>query len=166
MSLPGPQVNFQRVRFTAGAAALTGIPAGPGIYRIVCLPLRLAYVGQSYSLIKRCLEHQQALRDGTHTNHRLLAAYEKYGPQGFYFEVLELYRGRWSKDCLSPAEQRWMDLHGKPSLFNVRPAGSDDWLAAIDISARSTRPQGRAVGTSSDKDWRNKLKPPKKKGTP
>lgn len=141
MPLPPSWVQIKPVVFGAAGATLTGIPAMPGIYRVVCLPMRRAYVGQTVDLAKRCLEHQVALRDGTHTNPRLLGAYRKLGPKAFCFQVLEVYTGRWSPDVLSPAEQRWMNLHGKGSLFNIRPAGSDAWLEAT----------GRVISNARDR---------------
>lgn len=162
MPIPRARVRINPLRLHPTRVLTRGIPDLPGIYRIVCLPLRMAYVGQAYSLVKRAMEHQVELRDGTHMNQRLLGAYHEYGAAQFAFQVLEIYHGRYSPDCLSPAEQRWMDAHGKPSLFNIRRAGSDDWLAATDNASstnksRFSRPQGRVqgIGTQSAKDWRN-----------
>lgn len=193
MLLPRSYVKVPRV-FFARSVGLAGIPNAHGIYRVVCVPMNTAYIGQAYSLLTRCMEHQIQLRDRLHTNTRLQGAYQKFGPSAFYFEVMELYRGRWSPDCLSPAEQRWMDLH--PLKFNVRPAGSDAWLKVVaaanspdnrhqlkendddrakvgDNRAKvgDNRPLGRGairkVGVQTEKDWRNQMPGPtaKRKGT-
>lgn len=188
MPLPKSHVAIKAVQFGGPVASL---PALPGIYRVVCLPLRLAYVGQSANLVRRCLEHQTFLREGTHTNPRLQGAYNKLGPRAFAFQVLEVWPDQHvALDTLTPAEQRWMDAHGRASLFNVRPAGSDQWLerqvargeiggkpvSSSDESVQAgggdnrtppadNRPLGRdlSVGTQTSKDWRNRMPGPKRR---
>ena len=166
--LPRPQVTFPPLRLSAGAASVAGVPAMHGIYRLLCVPMRMAYVGQAFDLAHRCLEHQLELRDGIHTNSRLQGAYDKFGPRAFVFEVLELWTGPWRPDCLSPAEQRWMDAHGRSRLYNVRRAGSDAYQRGLEIGGKPSsqgestaphadnRPLGRSRSPhdTADKDWR------------
>lgn len=126
--LPRPHGNFPRLQlFTSGG--LRAVPPFPGCYRIIHVTTGRVYVGASYHLAKRFLEHQQQLRRREHPNRWLQRAYDRSGPGAFRFQVLEIYHGRWRKDCLSPAEQRWINLHTK--VFNVRPAGSDEYLRGV-----------------------------------
>lgn len=164
--LPAAKTQFPKLYFRTQSASVTGIPAMHGIYRVVCTPMRLAYVGQAFDLAHRALEHQVQLRDGLHPNPRLQAAYNRFGPSAFYLEVLEIWTGRWSPDCLSPAEQRWMDLHTRSRLFNIRPAGSDVYLEGVlraggkpfsssgdagTTKSGENRPLGRAPGSAGRK---------------
>ena len=104
-----------------------GLPATQGVYRIMCLPLRKAYVGSTYDLALRWVEHQTELWAGDHSNRNLQAAFDKFGPRAFTFEVLEIISGRSDQVLRTVAEQRWMDRH--PNRFNVRPAGTNQYLA-------------------------------------
>lgn len=126
--LPKPNCSLSPLRFTRTPSP-GHIPGFAGIYRLVCVPRGMAYVGQTHDLARRCLEHQVQLMTGQHLNTKLQHAYNRYGPDGFYFQVLELYHGPYSPDCLSPAEQRWMDAHTR--LFNFRPAGSDEYIESV-----------------------------------
>lgn len=143
--LPEPLVAIPGLRFRQTGAQMGSIPSLHGIYRIRCVPMSMSYVGQAYDLAARCLQHQVELRSRCHTNGRLQAAYNKTGPRAFLFEVLEIWTGPWRPDCLSPAEQRWMDAHGQAHLFNMRPAGSDEWLR---VTGRAWTPRGKS-GVSS-----------------
>lgn len=126
------------------------VPAFAGIYRLLCRPMGKAYVGQTRSLPLRYIQHRDLLAQNRHDNTKLQQAYVKYGPRAFEFQVLEIYHGLWAADCLSPAEQRWMDEHGWTDrgcklLFNMRPAGSDEYIAAakrLSVSAATKSPSG------------------------
>lgn len=125
--LPKPYGAFPRINFNDAAAA-SKVYAGTGCYRIICMPAGKSYVGSSIDLVKRFIQHRQDLQLGRHPNSKLQWAWNKCGPAAFVFQVLELYRGKWSKDCLAPMEQRWIDLHTR--RYNIRPAGSDEWIKA------------------------------------
>lgn len=156
--LPQPAVRGMRQRFHQTPTAAV-IPAFPGIYRVVCLPLTMAYVGQSWDLTRRCLEHQVLLRDRRHPNPRLQGAFNRFGPAAFTFEVLELLHGLTGPDALSPAEQRWMDAHPRTQLFNVRPAGSDAYIVGQRLFGEN-RPLGRGPVSPHDtskKSWKYRL---------
>jgi hypothetical protein len=148
--LPKPQGTFSRLPlFNSGS--LRHLPSSAGVYRLICGPWRRCYVGSTVNLALRFLEHQGQLRRGAHGNSRLQGAYDRLGPYAFSFQVLELYHGRWKPDCLAPAEQRWMDLHAR--LFNVRPAGSDDYLRAAFQVAKAADGQRDMLGRP--KRWVN-----------
>lgn len=59
------------------------------IYRIVNFQTGKVYVGQSLQPRTRSLSHFAKLKAGTHKNKRLQAAYNLYGREAFYFEILE-----------------------------------------------------------------------------
>src|SRR4051794_20157213 len=74
-----------------------------GIYKIVHLATGRVYVGSASKMCHRWSRHRQELRDGTHRNAHLQAAWTKYGEDTFKFAVLE-----WTDD-LDTREQYWMD---------------------------------------------------------
>lgn len=59
------------------------------IYRIVHFASGLCYVGQSNDPNHRRSNHYSHLNRNTHKNEHLQRAWNKYGREGFYFEVLE-----------------------------------------------------------------------------
>lgn len=59
------------------------------IYRITCFHTGQVYVGQTIALHNRQNQHWWKLKRGIHHNRRLQSAYEQYGRDAFYFEVLE-----------------------------------------------------------------------------
>jgi group I intron endonuclease len=95
------------------------IPYTSGIYRITCSATGKFYIGSTANLHKRYNQHFNSLRNSLHCNRRMQNAWNKYGPDAFVFEVIEL--------VLSPflleREQYWLDKL-KP-FFNLAPvAGS------------------------------------------
>ena len=75
------------------------------------------YVGSAVNFVRRKNKHLWQLRNGTHPNPRLLAAWRKYGEAAFAFavvqEVLEV------EDLLA-AENVWLLEHvGKPYCYNI-----------------------------------------------
>src|SRR5258706_717986 len=82
------------------------IPATSGIYRIVCSVTGKFYIGSAVNLQNRWSVHQHFLKKGTHTNSKLQRAWNKYGPESFIFEVIELVL---VPELLTAREQYWFD---------------------------------------------------------
>lgn len=59
------------------------------IYRIVHFATGLCYVGKSNNPYRRRIDHYSHLKHNTHKNTHLQRAWNKYGRDAFYFEVLE-----------------------------------------------------------------------------
>lgn len=102
-----------------------GVPNLRGIYAITCIPNGRVYVGQARDFAQRWLDHQAQLIAGTHVNSQLQLCFRRWGPRAFYFQILEVVTA-WGVESLTLAEQRWMNKY--PDRFNVRPAGSDEYL--------------------------------------
>jgi group I intron endonuclease len=66
------------------------IPNASGIYRIIHIASGKPYIGSAMNLRKRRNGHFQDLRHGTHHSITLQRAWNKYGPDAFAFEILEL----------------------------------------------------------------------------
>lgn len=65
-------------------------PDESGIYRCLCLENDCSYVGQAQSLLIRQYHHTSALNCNKHQNQYLQRSWNKYGPDAFVWEVLEL----------------------------------------------------------------------------
>jgi len=91
------------------------IPKRPGVYRVVCIPTGDSYLGATVNLASRCVQHcsPRVWMRGE----RLQAAYLKYGPRDFRFEVLELC----DVDSLNAREIAWWEKL-RPTLNTNRPS--------------------------------------------
>ena len=86
------------------------------IYRITCIANSKFYIGSTVNKAQRWARHRKGLRDGTHPNKHMAAAWAKYGEQAFVFEVLETVD---DPAALFAAEQKYLDEHaGKDYCFN------------------------------------------------
>lgn len=86
------------------------------IYRITCTANNKFYIGSTVNKAQRWARHRRQLRDDTHPNKHMAAAWAKYGEATFVFEVLESVD---SPAALFAAEQKYLDLHaGKDYCFN------------------------------------------------
>lgn len=88
----------------------------PGIYSIRHGESGRVYVGSASNISKRWSRHRAELRNGTHRNIHLQAAWAKYGEAAFEFAIVEL------TDDLTAREQHWMDtLKAYAEGFNLCP---------------------------------------------
>lgn len=86
------------------------------IYRITCSANQKFYIGSTVNKAQRWARHRKQLRDGTHPNKHMAAAWAKYGEATFIFEVLESVD---DPAALFAAEQKYLDEHaGKDYCFN------------------------------------------------
>ncbi|MGQ0603632.1 MAG: GIY-YIG nuclease family protein [Anaerolineales bacterium] len=96
----------------------------PGVYQIRCVPTCKIYIGGSTNLRHRWHVHRRRLRQGSHQNPYLQAAWDKYGEAAFEFEAIEYVE----RGDLLTAEQKWIDrtqCTNRKIGFNVYPiAGS------------------------------------------
>lgn len=84
-----------------------------GIYRIFTCHSGKVYVGSTKNLRKRYKEHKNELEGHRHCNIHLQRAFDKYGEDSFYFDVLEYC----PEENLIEREQYWLD--SIPFLFNI-----------------------------------------------
>ena len=75
-----------------------------GIYQIKCRGNGKIYIGQTIDLDRRRYDHLRNLRRGTHHNHYLQRAFNKYGENSFEFSVLQ----ECSMEELDKAEKDWI----------------------------------------------------------
>lgn len=86
------------------------------IYRITCTANNKFYIGSTVNKAQRWARHRRQLRDGTHPNKHMAAAWAKHGEAAFVFDVLESVD---DPAMLFAAEQKYLDQHaGKDYCFN------------------------------------------------
>ncbi len=89
-----------------------------GIYQIKNLKTGECYIGSSASMNNRMKNHMTDLANGTHINRSLQDSWVKYGPENFYFSILEIVE---SRDDLSVRELSWIKKTGSHSIgFNSK----------------------------------------------
>jgi hypothetical protein len=82
----------------------------------------MIYIGQTRDPKLRKRIHFQQLRDNYHVNIHLQAAYNKYGRQAFYFEVIE---SGITEDVIDSREQYWINHYDSfRNGFNRTPGGN------------------------------------------
>ena len=87
------------------------------IYRITNMANDHFYIGSAESFARREWQHRYALKRNEHKNPRLQAAWNKYGPDMFVFEVIEeVSEGRSAFDV----ENTYLMKHvGQPECYNI-----------------------------------------------
>lgn len=89
-----------------------------GIYKITNLVNGKFYVGSSVDIKNRLRQHFGNLRRGTHHNHHLQNAWNKYGAEAFEHSMLEQVTGI---ETLVEREQFWIDeLQANERGYNAR----------------------------------------------
>jgi group I intron endonuclease len=78
-----------------------------GIYTITHIETGMKYIGSTCMFGERLNEHRRCLRQNKHHSSRLQNYWNKYGEDGFIFEVLEVIEGR---DRLLEEEEKWIRM--------------------------------------------------------
>jgi group I intron endonuclease len=87
------------------------------IYQITNMVNGKYYIGSAESFERRQWQHKNDLKRNAHKNPRLQAAWNKYGPEAFVFEILE--RVTLDKTAFD-VENTYLHIHvGKPECYNV-----------------------------------------------
>ncbi len=88
-----------------------------GIYSIYCLVTGMMYIGSAVNLIGRCKTHLHRLNNISFwENSHLRNAWNKYGPEEFICEVLEIVE---DKRNLIEREQWYFDQYIESGLWNT-----------------------------------------------
>lgn len=114
---------------------MTSFPATSGIYQITCTVTGKFYIGSAVNLYHRRVCHFNDLQHGKHRNSKLQRAWNKYGPDAFTFEVLELVL----TPFLLEREQCWLDKLKpfKDKGFNIHPTAGSRIGAEVSPATRA-----------------------------
>jgi hypothetical protein len=93
------------------------------IYSIKCKQSKKQYIGSAVNYDKRKRHHLDRLHNKKHHNIHLQRAWDKYGEQSFYFEIMEEVE---DTTIILEREQCYIDNIGMKNLYNINPtAGSN-----------------------------------------
>lgn len=93
------------------------------IYRIVCFPTAMIYIGQSCMKHKRQTAHFSTLKRGAHHNPKLQRSFDKYGIGSFFFEVIE---DGIKEEDVDSREKYWINHYDSfRNGFNLTPGGRE-----------------------------------------
>ena len=107
-----------------------------GIYRIT--GPHGSYIGRSYDIHLRWVQHRTQLAQGRHHSYKLQAAWTKYGPQAFTFAILEVCDSTTSVRALGLREQHHLNAQNRP--LNVQLDVLSPYWPKPKLSARPTPP--------------------------
>ncbi|MEC0709176.1 GIY-YIG nuclease family protein [Bacillus haynesii] len=82
-----------------------------GIYKIVCKENQKVYIGKSVNIKVRWCRHRYDLRDGIHWNRQLQQDYDKYGLEGFQFEIIHKIPNDAEPQSLDELEKEFIKLY-------------------------------------------------------
>lgn len=134
------------------------IPRTSGIYKWTCTPTGKIYIGSAINLYRRRIWHVTDLRKGTHHNHYLQNAWNKYGESAFTFDVIELVL----EPFLLEREQYWLGklkAANKRYGFNHTPtAGSLYGFRHSEETRAKMRESGLIAQQSRGEEWNANLR--------
>lgn len=124
-----------------------------GIYQIIHIETGRRYVGQASNITKRWTAHRLRLKVGNHHAPHLQAAWTKYGPDAFSFEIIEICE----IDALDRTEQRYLD-EWQPDFNTAKFARTRRGVPHSPESKAKLSASGRARGWSPSKEHREALR--------
>ena len=99
-------------------------PKFSGIYGIRNIVNGKIYVGQSYNIHKRWIEHRYSFKNNIHHNQKFQNAWNKYGEDNFYFFVIE----KCEQDIINEREIFWIDYYNSANRdygYNLSTGGEN-----------------------------------------
>lgn len=90
-----------------------------GVYKIINRINNNCYIGSTtVNFKRRWKQHLTGLQTNTHTNQRLQRAFNKYGEEAFYLEIIEIIE---DKDCIRDRERYWFtEIQPEYNILHVR----------------------------------------------
>lgn len=94
-----------------------------GIYKITNSVNGKVYIGQSINMKARWKDHINTLNRNDSHSILLQRAWNKYGGENFYFEILELC----AEDMLDEIETKYIELYDARNIgYNIEPGGNSN----------------------------------------
>lgn len=119
-----------------------------GIYAINCRENNKMYLGSSVNISSRFRRHKADLKNSRHHNIYLQRAWDKYGKEGFTFEIIEEV----PKEDLLEVEQMYLDCLDFDCLLNVSKFSSGgDLISYHPLNKEFRKKQSRLVSERMSK---------------
>lgn len=124
-----------------------------GIYKIQNKISGKLYIGSSYNIRERIINHKSMLRCNKHHSIHLQRAYNKYGINNFIFEILE--------ECdindLMVKEQYYIDKYDFNNLYNILPKSSPGFTKKHKRSSIIKSQRSRGYSSIYEVDYNGKI---------
>lgn len=135
-----------------------------GIYMIENSMNHKKYIGQSVDIYNRWKRHKMELIDGTHNNHYLQSAWNKYGEDNFIFSIIKLC-AKDELDCYEIQYIEQFDTMNRDKGYNLESGGrknkhlSEETLHKLSIasSGKSNPFYGKTHSEESLKKMRDRV---------
>lgn len=120
-----------------------------GVYQIRCKRNRYVYIGSAErSMLNRWSSQQATLKGNHHHNKDLQRDWNRFGPDAFVFEVIEVC----TKSRVRSREQYYLDKHFGNRCYNRQPNSRSAKGAKRDKESRSI--QAAAAAARCTPEWR------------
>jgi group I intron endonuclease len=120
-----------------------------GIYAIINIFTREAYIGSSIDILDRYLGHVRALDGNRHGNKYLQEAWNRDGNDAFFLEVLELC----DADILRTRENAWLPL----ATYNISDSSARPPLGfqhSVQSRRRMSESARERIANRTEEEWR------------
>lgn len=118
-----------------------------GIYRIINKSNGKMYIGQSLNVETRLKQHLKSLKNGTHVNKHLQAAFDKYGEEGFCFEPFI--------EC-KPGELDYYEIEMISAFETQNPAHGYNIRSGGDSGGAFSEEAKKNMSAASFEKWKSK----------
>ena len=135
--------------------------ARAGIYGIKNSVNGLIYIGSAIGFYRRWKRHYNELIQGLHPNEHFQRAWDKYGPEAFTWETLEVTEK--TRESLLSKEQEWLDRgFAEGNLYNIcKVAGSHVGVVRSDETKQKLREalikRGGRVEFDRNDEWKKQI---------
>jgi group I intron endonuclease len=128
------------------------------VYQIYCEGNSTVYVGKAVRLAERWRNHRHALSTGKHINTFLQRSWNKYGPDAFKFELLNIAE---SEEIAFEMEREWIATYRRSGirLFNLTDGGDgiSGYTRPPEVIERISAAQRGKPRKSHDEDTRRRI---------
>lgn len=127
------------------------------IYKIVNTTNNKVYIGQTrptYAL-GRWSAHKNKLNNGTHKNPHLLAAWRKYGPDSWIFEIIDTAETIKELDEKETKYIHQFDSTNPTKGYNVASGGTDGFVLSVEARKKISK---AGVGRIKSSETKEKLR--------
>lgn len=114
-----------------------------GIYKIENMINGKVYIGQSWDIERRFLQHKKSCE-----NDHLNNSFNKYGIENFSFSTVQILHGNISQSCLDSLECFWISVFDSTNRikgYNKRNGGSKGKHSALSIKKMSEIHKGKII---------------------